>query len=58
MEFVIGFGIGVLIALIARRRKKRQMQLNSGTKHLGRHKKDEELITVILPTINDNDKQP
>lgn len=58
MEFVIGFGIGVVIALIARRRKKRHMRLNSGTKHLGQHKKDEELITVILPTINDNDKQP
>jgi hypothetical protein len=57
MEFAIGIGIGVIIALIAAKRKKRgTMQSRSGsgakTEHDRRQKVDEELITVILPTIN------
>lgn len=59
MEFAIGIGIGVVIALIAGKRKKRNAQKksapNADTEHLKRQKADEELITIILPTIN-NDK--
>ena len=59
MEFAIGVGIGVTIALIAGKRKKRNTQhkgsLNADVERQRRQKADEELITVILPTI-DNDK--
>lgn len=59
MEFAIGIGIGVVIALIAGKRKNRNPQTNSGpstdAKRQQRKKADEELITVIMPTIN-NDK--
>lgn len=59
MEFAIGIGIGVVIALIAGKRKKRNSQTDSSpdanAERLRRQKVDEELITVILPTIN-NDK--
>ena len=59
MEFAIGIGIGVVIALIAGKRKKRNSQTDNSpdanAERLRRQKADEELITVILPTIN-NDK--
>ena len=59
MEFAIGIGIGAVIALIAGKRKKRNSQTDSSpdanAERLRRQKVDEELITVILPTIN-NDK--
>ena len=61
MEFAIGVGIGIIIAMATRRRKKRRNrnQLSSGKSTQAEHKRmqqaDEELITVILPTIN-NDK--
>ena len=56
MEFVIGIGIGMVIALVTRNRKKREAPSKSGliddAEHQRRQKADEELITVILPTIN------
>ncbi len=57
MEFAIGIGIGVIIALIAAKRKKHDTvhpQSGSGanTEHERQQKADEELITVVLPTIN------
>ena len=59
MEFAIGIGIGAVIALIGGKRKKRNSQADSSpdanAERLRRQKADEELITVILPTIN-NDK--
>ena len=59
MEFAEGIGIGVLIAHIVSKRKKRNAKpgIRSGAnlECQRRQKADEELITVILPTIS-NDK--
>ena len=61
MEFAFGVGIGIIIAMVIGRRKKRRKrnQLSSGKSTQAEHKRlqqaDEELITVVLPTIN-NDK--
>lgn len=59
MEVAIGIGIGVAIALIAGKRKKHSVQpksdLSVNEERQRQQKADEELITVIMPTIN-NDK--
>jgi len=57
MEFAIGMGIGVVIAIIAGARKKRK---TSAAQHVEtpeerKRRETDELITVVLPTIN-NDK--
>ena len=57
MEFGIGIGIGIVIALILGKRKKHNLQprINNPDSDVERQRKqkaDEELITVILPTIN------
>lgn len=56
MEFAIGIGIGVVIALIAGKQKKCNSQAKSisgvNAERLRRQKADEEIITVILPTIS------
>jgi hypothetical protein len=56
MEFAIGLGIGAVIALVFGKRKKRKTQpKSSSSPAIEREqlkKADEELITVILPTIN------
>ncbi len=59
MEIAIGIGIGMIIALIIGKRKKHDTQHSKpgiNTERRGRRQEiDEELITVVLPTIN-NDK--
>ena len=55
MEFAIGIGIGVVIGLIADRRKKLKTTKKPSPSTNEQQKSDEELITVVLPTI-DNDK--
>jgi len=58
MEILVGVGIGVLIALVAGVRKKRQKQppaRSTETPEERRRREDNELIAVILPTI-DHDK--
>ena len=59
MEIAIGIVIGVSIALIAGQRKKRDVPSNTSpsvdAERRRQQKADEELITVIMPTIN-NDK--
>ncbi len=60
MEIGIGIGIGIVIgiviALILSKRKKRNAQphssLGSDAERQRKLKVDDELITVILPTIN------
>lgn len=59
MEIAIGIGIGMVIALISGK-KKRHTRTQAGSakteaEHKQQQQSDEELITVILPTIN-NDK--
>ena len=55
MEFAIGIGIGVVIGLIADRRKKLKTAKKPSPSTNQQQKLDEELITVVLPTI-DNSK--
>lgn len=54
MEFAIGIGIGVVIALITGGRKKRSKSAAKHTETPDERKRREtdEIITVILPTIN------
>ena len=54
MEFAIGIGIGVVIGLIADRRKKLKTAKKPSFSTNERQKSDEELITVVLPTIDNN----
>ena len=55
MEFAIGIGIGVVNGLIAVRRKKFKTTTKPSPSTNEQRKSDEELKTVVLPTI-DNDK--
>ena len=54
MEFAIGIGIGVVIGLIADRRKKLKTAKKPSPSTNQQQKLDEELITVVLPTIDNN----
>lgn len=55
MEFAIGIGIGIIIGLITDRRKKRpKVTPNTDAERLKRQKADEEIVTVVLPTIDNN----
>ena len=54
MEFAIGIGIGVVIGLIADRRKKLKIAKKPSPSTNEQQKLDEELITVVLPTIDNN----
>ena len=54
MEFAIGIGIGVVIGLIADRRKKLKTAKKPSSSTNEQQKLDEELITVVLPTIDNN----
>ena len=54
MEFAIGIGIGVVIGLIADRRKKLKTAKKPSPSTNEQQKLDEELITVVLPTIDNN----
>lgn len=60
MEIAIGIGIGIgmVIALIAGKKKRRERKqssgVNLGTKSEQLQRADKELITVILPTIDDS----
>ena len=55
MEFAIGIGIGVVIGLIADRRKKLKIAKKPSPSTNEHQRSDEEIITVVLPTI-DNSK--
>jgi len=55
MEFIIGVGIVAIIALIVDRRKRYDSQRRCSSlieDHKRLQQLDEELITVVLPTIN------
>ena len=54
MEFAIGIGIGVVIGLIADGRKKLKTTTKPSPSTNEQQKLDEELITVVLPTIDNN----
>ena len=54
MEFAIGIGIGVVIGLIVDRRKKLKTTKKPSPSTNEQQKLDEELITVVLPTIDNN----
>ena len=54
MEFAIGIGIGVVIGLIADRRKKLKTAKKPSPSTNEQQKSDEELIAVVLPTIDNN----
>lgn len=61
MEIAVGISIGMIVALVIGRGKKRREVkpssnfVNAQTERKHIKQADEELITVILPTIN-NDK--
>ena len=54
MEFAIGIGIGVVIGLIADRRMKIKIAKKPSFSTNEHQKSDEELISVVLPTIDSN----
>ena len=54
MEFAIAIGIGVVIGLIVDRRKKLKTTTKPSLSTNEQQKSDEELITVVLPTIDNN----
>ena len=54
MEFAIGIGIGVAIGLIADRQKKLKTTKKPSLSTNEQQKSDEELITIVLPTIDNN----
>lgn len=54
MEIAIGVGISIIVGLIANRYKKKRHMRDASVvapEDAKRRKADEELITVILPTI-------
>lgn len=55
MEIAIGLGIGVIIGLLTGHRKRAQRVkkvITATSKEERQRKADEELITVVLPTIS------
>ena len=54
MEFAIGIGIGVVIGIIVDRRKKLKTAKKPSLSTNEQQKSDEELISVVLPTIDSN----
>ena len=54
MEFAIGVVIGVVIGLIADRRKKLKTAKKPSSSTNEHQKSDEELISVVQPTIDSN----
>lgn len=56
MEFLIGFVVTLIVLLLIRVSKgprSKQPRPDVG-EHISRREQDEEIITVVLPTINDD----